>query len=111
MHFKHAMLDQSLIAAGHRHSAATDTAHRMPNGSATVASLPCPGSTPTTKIKANNPYLETIKHLDAVFDERLGTWQRTDPSHAPHFMQRHWVEQLHAALPDVFERTSASRFR
>jgi hypothetical protein len=56
-------------------------------------------------------YLTQVKAADAAFQKRFGPWPRYDPAHAPHYMQKFWLQQLQDQLTNWFKETSAAHFK
>jgi len=56
-------------------------------------------------------YLNKIHNLDKTFTQHFGPWPRFDPSHSPHYVQLHWLNQLRQELPELFATTSVHHFR
>jgi len=74
--------------------------------------LPFPGTANASAIEAGNTiYLQGIKHLAGIFEQRFGPWPRYDPAHAMKFMQLQWLRELQGKLAEEFRQTSAARVR
>lgn len=56
-------------------------------------------------------YGDSLKHVNALMDREFGVVSRRVPSHMPHLIDRHVMEELQAFWPERFDATSSHRFR